>query len=154
MATVRQANPTASKIRELIAAARDQSPISGLTHNFYRYPARFSAEFVRAAIQCFSRPGNLVLDPYMGGGPPEVLNVEEVQTPTPADDEVLMRASRRRRPGIRPPCRDLCLGLCLAAFSIRGLSQDKIPFSGRGRTPPRIRPGGIDEPSTHRFAAW
>lgn len=32
----------------LIEAARDKSRISGLTHNSYRYPARFSPKFVRA----------------------------------------------------------------------------------------------------------
>lgn len=49
-------------------AARDRSPVSGLTHRFYRYPARFSPQFAAAAIDAFSRPGDLVLDPYMGGG--------------------------------------------------------------------------------------
>jgi hypothetical protein len=44
------------------------TPVSGLTHNFYRYPARFSPKFVRAAIEAFSSPGDLVLDPFMGGG--------------------------------------------------------------------------------------
>jgi hypothetical protein len=52
----------------LADAAGDKSPVSGLTHNFYRYPARFSPSFARAAIQAFSKPGDLVLDPYMGGG--------------------------------------------------------------------------------------
>lgn len=52
----------------LIEAARDPRPVSGLTHNFYRYPARFSPTFVRAAIETLSMPGDLVLDPYMGGG--------------------------------------------------------------------------------------
>jgi hypothetical protein len=52
----------------LIAAACDDSPVAGLTHNFYRYPARFSPEFARAAIECFSKPGDLVLDPFVGGG--------------------------------------------------------------------------------------
>lgn len=52
----------------LIEAARDAKPISGFTHNFYRYPARFSPKFVRAAIQALSEPGDLVLDPFMGGG--------------------------------------------------------------------------------------
>lgn len=46
----------------------DLSPISGFTHRFYRYPARFSPRFAAAAIDAFSRPGDLVLDPYMGGG--------------------------------------------------------------------------------------
>ena len=52
----------------LIAAARDMSPIAGLTHNFYRYPARFSPKLVRATIEAFTEPGDLVLDPFVGGG--------------------------------------------------------------------------------------
>ena len=52
----------------LVEAARDLSPVAGLTHNFYRYPARFSPKFVRATIEAFSAPGELVLDPFMGGG--------------------------------------------------------------------------------------
>ncbi len=54
--------------RDLRVAALDKSPVSGLTHNFYRYPARFSPKFAATAIRLFSRPGDLVLDPYMGGG--------------------------------------------------------------------------------------
>lgn len=68
MTTVHQENPTASMKRDLVAAAQDQAPITGLTHNFYRHPARFSPPFVAAAIQCFTRPGDLVLDPFVGGG--------------------------------------------------------------------------------------
>jgi len=52
----------------LLQAARDPSPVSGLTHTFYRYPARFSPPFVRAAIELFTKPGDVVLDPYLGGG--------------------------------------------------------------------------------------
>lgn len=52
----------------LIQGARDTQPVSGLTHNFYRYPARFSPAFVRAVIETFTRPGDLVLDPHVGGG--------------------------------------------------------------------------------------
>lgn len=52
----------------LIAAARDQAPVSGLTHNFYRYPARFSPRFVRAAIEALTSPGDYVMDPFVGGG--------------------------------------------------------------------------------------
>lgn len=48
-------------------AALDRAPVTGLTHTFYRYPARFSPQFAGAAIEAFSRPGDLVLDPYMGG---------------------------------------------------------------------------------------
>lgn len=49
-------------------AALDASPVSGLTHNFYRYPARFSPKLVRATIEAFTEPGDLVLDPFVGGG--------------------------------------------------------------------------------------
>lgn len=49
-------------------AARDRTRISGWTHNFYRYPARFSPKFAATAIERFSHPGDTVLDPYMGGG--------------------------------------------------------------------------------------
>ena len=42
--------------------------VNGLTHNFYRYPARFSPDFVRAMLKEFSKPGDLVYDPFMGGG--------------------------------------------------------------------------------------
>lgn len=54
------------------AALRDATcssdPVAGHTHNFYRYPARFSPQFARAAIEVFSQPGDVVLDPFMGGG--------------------------------------------------------------------------------------
>ncbi len=49
-------------------AASDRAYISGWTHNFYRYPARFSPTFAAAAINALSRPDDIVLDPYMGGG--------------------------------------------------------------------------------------
>ena len=42
--------------------------VRGLTHNFYRYPARFSPEFARDAILEFSNEGDCVLDAFMGGG--------------------------------------------------------------------------------------
>ena len=52
---------------DLLNAIQDGSPVSGLTHGFYKYPARFSPGFVRAAILHFTHPGDLVLDPFMGG---------------------------------------------------------------------------------------
>lgn len=42
-------------------------PVAGLTHGFYLYPARFPPEIARAVISTFSRPGEWVLDPFMGG---------------------------------------------------------------------------------------
>jgi hypothetical protein len=52
----------------LIVAARDARPIEGLTHRYYRYPARFSPVFVAEAIQAFTEPGDLIADPFLGGG--------------------------------------------------------------------------------------
>lgn len=52
----------------LIAGARSTEPVRGLTHGFYKYPARFSPTFVRSAINAFTNRGDLVLDPHVGGG--------------------------------------------------------------------------------------
>lgn len=54
-------------VRKFLEGVHAQNPVSGLTHAFYRYPARFSPSFARAAIETFTRPGDLVLDPFMGG---------------------------------------------------------------------------------------
>ena len=53
---------------ELLDGIHDQQPVSGLTHSFYKYPARFSPSFARRMILAFSKPGDLVFDPFMGGG--------------------------------------------------------------------------------------
>ena len=52
----------------LVSGARDLEHVRGLTHGFYKYPARFSPTFVRAAIETFTRPGDMVLDNHVGGG--------------------------------------------------------------------------------------
>lgn len=52
----------------LIAAARDAAPVRGMTHGYYKYPARFSPLFANAVIAAFTSPGDLVLDPHVGGG--------------------------------------------------------------------------------------
>jgi hypothetical protein len=53
---------------EFITAVHTRKPVTGLSHGFYRYPARFSPLFPRAAIEAFTKPGDLVFDPFMGGG--------------------------------------------------------------------------------------
>ncbi len=53
---------------EFITAVHSKERVGGLTHNFYKYPARFSPQFSRAAIEIFSNPTDLVADPFMGGG--------------------------------------------------------------------------------------
>jgi hypothetical protein len=52
----------------LVDGARDLEHVRGFTHGFYKYPARFSPLFVRAAIEAFTHPGDLVLDNHVGGG--------------------------------------------------------------------------------------
>ena len=37
-------------------------------HEFYRYPARFSPALARAAVATFTKPRDLVIDPFSGGG--------------------------------------------------------------------------------------
>ena len=53
---------------KLAISALDKTRVTGLTHGFYRYPARFSPAFASTAIELFSNSGDIVLDPYMGGG--------------------------------------------------------------------------------------
>ena len=53
---------------EFLNAVHSREPVNGLTHGFYRYPARFSPLFARAAINAFSQPGDVILDPFMGSG--------------------------------------------------------------------------------------
>ncbi len=52
----------------VIEGIQDQSRVAGYTHAFYRYPARFSPRFAEAAITAFTKPGEVVYDPFMGGG--------------------------------------------------------------------------------------
>jgi hypothetical protein len=54
--------------QQLITAARNARPVEGLTHRYYRYPARFSPVFVAEVIGAFTEPGDLVADPFLGGG--------------------------------------------------------------------------------------
>ena len=53
---------------KFITAVYSQERVTGLTHDFYKYPARFSPQFCRAAIDVFSNPGDLITDPFAGGG--------------------------------------------------------------------------------------
>jgi hypothetical protein len=55
-------------LRDLSIAAHNTSHVAGLTHTFYKYPARLSPILVRAAIEAFTQPGDWILDPFVGGG--------------------------------------------------------------------------------------
>src|SRR5688500_10007182 len=59
---------TKETISKLKVALMANDYVQGTTHNFYRYPARFSPKFVREIINIFSKPGDVILDPFMGGG--------------------------------------------------------------------------------------
>ncbi len=61
LAILREA--TLSRTPVSLGRRRTSSP-----HEFYRYPARFSPGFVRATIEAFSQPHDLVIDPFVGGG--------------------------------------------------------------------------------------
>lgn len=52
----------------LVDSIRSAKAVDGLTHRYYRYPARFCPAFARTAIELFSKPGDIILDPFMGGG--------------------------------------------------------------------------------------
>ncbi|WP_431123359.1 DNA methyltransferase [Flagellimonas flava] len=52
----------------LAKAANCRERVSGYTHDFYNYPARFSPIMAREFIEYFTEPGDLILDPFMGGG--------------------------------------------------------------------------------------
>src|SRR2546426_5976626 len=56
------------RLRKLESALYSKKYTSGCTHNFYLYPARFSPEIAHIIIKMFSKPGDWVLDPFMGGG--------------------------------------------------------------------------------------
>lgn len=53
---------------DLLTAARSRDRVAGLTHGIYRYPARFSPQFARVAIDSFTDRDEYVLDPFVGGG--------------------------------------------------------------------------------------
>jgi hypothetical protein len=55
-------------VRAALAGATSYSYTSGSTHHFYHYPARFAPPIAREVLTSFSTPGDLVLDPFMGGG--------------------------------------------------------------------------------------
>jgi hypothetical protein len=63
-----EATFSASDAEGLIEAVNCQDPVRGLTHGHYRYPARFSPDFAQEVIKSFSRPGDVIFDPFMGGG--------------------------------------------------------------------------------------
>ena len=95
----------------VIEALHSSKAISGLTHNFYRYPARMAPELAKVLIEEFSQPGDTILDPFMGGGttiiealvsgrralgvdlnPLSVFVTKAKSTPLSQNDKTLLRA--------------------------------------------------------------
>jgi DNA modification methylase len=52
----------------VIQAVLGQDKVDEPPHNLYKYPARFAPAFAREVIKAFSAEGDLVLDPFCGGG--------------------------------------------------------------------------------------
>jgi len=52
----------------VVQAVLSQDKVDEPPHNFYKYPARFAPSFAREIINAFSNEGDLVLDPFCGGG--------------------------------------------------------------------------------------
>lgn len=69
---IASARPTARERLALsesfVAAVLSQGKIVDCPHHLYKYPARFAPEFAREAIREFSAEGDLVADPFCGGG--------------------------------------------------------------------------------------
>ena len=42
--------------------------VAGFTHQLYRYPAAAPPDLVREIIAAYTKPGDLILDPFIGGG--------------------------------------------------------------------------------------
>jgi len=55
-------------INEIVKSTKNKNLISGKSHTFYRYPAAFSPVFAETIIKNFTKPGEIVLDPFVGGG--------------------------------------------------------------------------------------
>ncbi len=55
-------------ISEIRSSAESPKFVKSSLHNFYKYPASFPPPLVRNLIKHFSKPGDLILDPFVGGG--------------------------------------------------------------------------------------
>jgi hypothetical protein len=67
--TIREADRALdTRSRALSHAVCDNSRIHASPHDLYRYPARFSPVFAGKMIQRFTEIGDVVLDPFCGGG--------------------------------------------------------------------------------------
>ena len=72
-------------------AFRSKARVQGLTHDFYKYPARFHPGFVRFVIDELTQVGDWVLDPFMGGGTTVVESVSSGRRVVGSDVNQLAR---------------------------------------------------------------
>jgi len=63
-----EAMTNAEAAQRLVNAVLSDRPVESHTHPFYLYPARLSPSVVESAIELFTSPGDLVMDPFVGGG--------------------------------------------------------------------------------------
>lgn len=61
-------NISGRDIDAVAASLQTSKVVKDYTHAFYRYPARFSPLFARTVIDRLTNPGDVVLDPFLGGG--------------------------------------------------------------------------------------
>lgn len=61
-------HPAALPWDSFLTAAKSRDYATDLTHPLYRYPGRMSPQIARALILGLSEPGDIVLDPFIGGG--------------------------------------------------------------------------------------
>ena len=61
-------NKSNKVINDIIASVKDKNRVNDPIHSLYQYPASFSPIFARTIIKNFSKEGDCVLDPFMGGG--------------------------------------------------------------------------------------
>ena len=57
-----------ARLGSLRSALASSTHVRGFTHAIYRYPARFSPEFVATAIENLAPDDGLVVNPFVGGG--------------------------------------------------------------------------------------
>jgi hypothetical protein len=55
-------------LQEIRNAAENPTFVRSSLHNFYKYPACFPSPLARSLITHFSKPGDTILDPFVGGG--------------------------------------------------------------------------------------
>ena len=72
-------------------AFQSKAKVQGLTHDFYKYPARFHPHFVRFVVDQFTEPGDWVLDPFMGGGTTVVESISSARRVVGSDVNQLAR---------------------------------------------------------------